>query len=111
MEFPPTTRRQLHEWLDLATDPDIFAAHEEDVMTADAPYPDQYTEPDIDRIIAEVDHELAAEARIETRRVNRDFLDERRARRAARRAERAVVRSLPMRLDVAEAVETREAAA
>lgn len=111
MEFPPATRRQVQEWLDLATEPNIFAAHEEDTMAADAPYPDQYTEPEVDRIIAEVDRELAAEARIETLRVNRDFLDERHARRAARRAERAVVRSLPMRLDVAEAVETGEEAA
>lgn len=103
MEFPPTTRRQVREALDLATDPDISAAHQEDVMRDER--------EELDRIMAEVDRELAAEAHTETRRVSRDFLDERRARRAARRAERAVVRSLPVRLDVAEAVDLDRRAA
>lgn len=94
MEFPPTTRRQVQERLDLATDPDIAAAHRED---------DMHTErEELDRIMAEVDRELAAEARTETTRVNRAFMGERHARRAARRAERAVVRALPAWLDVAE---------
>lgn len=103
MEFPPTTRRQARELLDLATDPDIAAAHQEDVV--------RHEREEVDRIMAEVDRELMAEARTETRRVSREFSDERRARRAARRAERAVVRSLPVRLDVAEAVELGEEAA
>ncbi|PXY23715.1 hypothetical protein BAY59_29175 [Prauserella coralliicola] len=65
-------------------------------------YPDGLTEPVIDRLIAEVDRELAAEQRTAVVRVSRDFTDQRQAWRAARRAGRSVLRTLPQRIDVAE---------
>lgn len=93
MEFPPPTRRQVREALDLAADPDIAAAYREDAMRAER--------DELDQIMAEVDRELATEARTETRRIDRAWMGERHARRAARRAEHAVIRSLPVRLDAA----------
>ncbi|WP_232376276.1 hypothetical protein [Amycolatopsis aidingensis] len=65
-------------------------------------YPDGLTEADVDALLDEVDRELAAEHRVASVRVSHDFADPRQARRVARRAERAVLRSLPARLDVAD---------
>lgn len=92
-----TTRRRVREVLELAFDPDICAVHEEDEMRAER--------AEIEQILAEVDRELAAEARTEAVRIDRKFADERRARRASRRAERATLRSLPRRLEVSEATD------
>ncbi|WP_199430841.1 hypothetical protein [Qaidamihabitans albus] len=97
MRTETTTGRQARELLDLATDPDISAVQREEEMHAER--------AEIDQIIAEVDRELAAEARTEAWRLSREFTDQRRARRASRRAGREVLRALPTRLDVAEAAE------
>lgn len=107
MDAQQMTRRQVREWLDLASDPDVFAVQEEVGM----PSPDGYGAAEVDRLLAEVDRELAADARTEARRVNRKFSDERRARRAARRSEHAVVRALPVRLNTVSEVELDEEAA
>ena len=94
MEFPPTTRRQVREWLDLASDPDISAVEQEEAMRAE--------QDEIDRIVAEVDSELAAESRASAARLPRVSRSPRRQRHANRRAGREVLRSLPVRLDAAE---------
>lgn len=65
-------------------------------------YPDGLTEPLIDRLIEEVDLELAAKEHTALVRADRDFTDLREARRRARRAGRSVLRALPQRIDVAE---------
>lgn len=52
----------------------------------------------IDRLLAEVDRELADQERTEQVRLKHYFTDQVRARRALRRAERGVLRSLPTRL-------------
>lgn len=57
---------------------------------------------EIDRLLAEVDRELAAEARTAVVRVDRSFTDAQRAWRAVRRGERAALRALPSRFEVAE---------
>jgi len=102
MEFQPSTDRQAREWLDLVFDPDICAVQEVE---------DMYQERDeIDRIVAEVDSELAAErqaARAELPRVDRST---RRQRHANRRAGREVLRALPVRPEATEDVVLGEAA-
>lgn len=71
---------QARAALDLATDLDICAAQNEE---------DRLMERDeIDRLIEEVDRELANEARAVTVRLSRSFTDATRARRAERRAMR-----------------------
>jgi hypothetical protein len=82
-------------------DDDISAVQREEDMAAEITY--------IDRLIEEVDHELVAEEHTETVRLTRDFTDQRRARRAHRRADRAVLRSLPVRMEVAELPESEAA--
>jgi hypothetical protein len=72
-------------------------------------YPDGLTEVAIDRLLEEVDRELATEQLIATVRLTHDFTDARRAHRAARRAGRTALRSLPVRLDVAELPEEEAA--
>lgn len=59
---------------------------------------------EIDRLIEEVDRELAAERQTALARVPR-FIDPRRAGRGLRRVESAVLRSLPSRLSVADLIE------
>lgn len=100
MEFPPTTRRQVREWLDLATDPDISAVQEEEAMRAQ--------QDEIDRIVAEVDSELAAERRASAEHLPRVTRTPRRQRHANRRAGREVLRSLPVRLDAADVAEVAD---
>lgn len=56
-------------------------------------------EADIDRLLEQIDRELAAEQRTESYRITRDFTDQRQARRAHRRAARLALRSLPTQLD------------
>jgi hypothetical protein len=71
--------------------------------------PDGLLEVDVDRLIEQVDRELAAAEYVETVRVSRDFTDQRRAHRAQRRGENAVLRLLTGRVDVAD-LESGEAA-
>jgi hypothetical protein len=66
-------------------------------------------EREIDALMASVDRELAAEAEAAIFRVTRSFTDPQRAQRAQRRAGRTVLRSLPVRLDVADAHESEAA--
>lgn len=94
MEFPLMTRRLVREWLDLATDPDICAVEQEEAMRAE--------HDEIDRIVAAVDDELAAERRASGPQVPRVTRTARRQRHANRRAGREVLRSLPVRLDPGE---------
>lgn len=69
----------------------VFAVQEEEEMAVEVAY--------IDRLIDEVDRDLAAQERAEQVRLTHRFTDQVRARRALRRAEREVLRTLPVRLD------------
>lgn len=74
---------------------EAFAAASEAMPGYDFDYaPDGLLEADVDRLIDDVDRELAAAGYTETVRVSREFTDQRRARRAARRDENAVLRPL-----------------
>lgn len=66
----------------------------------DCCWPDGYTEAAIERLIDEVDRDLADEQHAATVRVSRTFTDARRARRTERRAGREALRSLPTWLEV-----------
>lgn len=79
------------EAIAVVTDDDISAVQEEEAMAAEVAY--------IERVIDEVDRELAAQERAEHVRRSRSFTDQVRARRAHRRGDREVLRALPVRLD------------
>lgn len=70
----------------------VSAVQEEEEMAAEV--------AEIDRLIDEVDRELAAQERTGSVRVSRAFTDARRQRRIRRRADRELLRTLPERLDV-----------
>jgi len=74
------------------SDETVSAVQEEEAMAAEV--------AEIDRLIDEVDRELAAQERTESLRLTRRFTDARRMRRARRRADHEVLRTLPTRLDV-----------
>jgi hypothetical protein len=57
---------------------------------------------EIVRLLEQVDRELAAEQRKEGSRIDRNFTDQRQARRAHRRAARLALRSLPIQLDASD---------
>jgi len=61
--------------------------------------PDGLTEDAIDALIAQVDKELAAEEQVMTTRLRCSFTDSRAAHRTTRRNGRAVLRSLPGRME------------
>lgn len=90
MEFARIADPQAREAAAVWSDDDIAAARTEIDMAAEVAY--------IERLIAEVDRELADQERIEQVRVTHNFTDQRQARRAHRRAESGVLRSLPTRL-------------
>ncbi|PRX43846.1 hypothetical protein B0I33_1139 [Prauserella shujinwangii] len=101
MKTGQITDRQAREVVDLAVDVDVCAAQEVDV---------RYAERDeIERLIEEVDREIAAEQRTASVRLSHEFTDQRRAWRSVRRAEREALRSLPARLDVAVVAESEAA--
>jgi hypothetical protein len=62
--------------------------------------PDGYTEAEIDRLLEDVDRELAAQERTEKVQLAHRFTDQVRARRMHRRADREVLRALPVRIEV-----------
>ncbi|WP_028663135.1 hypothetical protein [Saccharomonospora halophila] len=92
-----TTRiasHQAREVVAVATDADIREAQWEE---------DAHVErEEIERLLDEVDRELAEEEQLAAMRLDRSFTDARLAWRAARRGERAVLRALPSRWDVVE---------
>jgi len=85
MEFARIADSQARSAFAVWADDDIAAVQKEEDMAAEVAY--------IDRLIAEVDRELADQERVKHR-----FTDQRRARRERRRAEGGVLRSLPTRL-------------
>ncbi len=91
------------------TDPlavEALAAVSDETVSAVAREEAMATEvAEIDRLIDEVDRELAAQERAESLRVSRAFGDARRVRRARRRADRVALRALPGRVDVSAAGE------
>ncbi|WP_026454779.1 hypothetical protein [Saccharomonospora iraqiensis] len=94
MKTARITSRLAREVVAVATDVDVCAAQWEE---------DAHVErEEIERLLDEVDRELAEEERTAAVRLDRSFLDARRAWRAVRRGERAVLRALPERWDVAE---------
>lgn len=101
--------RQLAAALDLAADPDISAVAEEEVMREER--------AEVDRLLEEVDRELARERATEEFRVSRSLVDARQARQSRRRAERVTLRnallagSAPWLLRAGEAEQDGEAAA
>lgn len=90
MEFARIADPQARSAFEVWADDDITAVQKEEDMAAEVAY--------IDRLIAEVDRELANQERAEQVRIKHRFTDQRRARRAHRRAEGGVLRSLPDRL-------------
>jgi hypothetical protein len=68
-------------------DPDIFAVQRDEDATREA--------AEIDRLIEDVERELAETEHAVLVRLTHDFTDQRRAFRASRRAGRGVLRSLP----------------
>lgn len=78
--------RQARQALDLASDPDIYAAQEVEAMYAER--------EEIERLIEEVDRELAAEAGAAGSRALRPFTDVERVRRSQRRAVRVALSRL-----------------
>lgn len=74
------------------SDETVSAVEREEAMAAEV--------AEIDRLIDEVDRELAAQECTESVRLTRAFTDARRMRRARRRADREALRTLPTRLDV-----------
>jgi hypothetical protein len=78
----------------------LFPVLDDDISTVEHDEETAAEIAEIDRLIDEVDRELAAERHTETFRIARDFTDQRRARRAHRRNDRMTLRSLPERLDV-----------
>jgi hypothetical protein len=104
-----TTRRQAEAAFDGldADEEDVSARQDSWAATLDTVElghpPDQ--EAEIDRLLAQVDHELAAELRTESYRTTREFTDQRQAHRAHRRAARLALRSLPTQLDAADSPE------
>jgi len=75
----------------------VSAVQEEEEMAAEV--------AEVDRLIDEVDRELAVQERTESVRLTRTFADARRSRRARRRAGREALRALPGRLDATAAEE------
>jgi len=71
------------------SDETVSAAHEEELMAAEV--------AEIDRLIDEVDRDLAAQERTESVRITREVTDQVRARRARRRANRELLRALTSR--------------
>lgn len=87
--------RAAAELVATLADDDVFAVQKEEHMAAQAVAEAAL----IDRVIDEVDRELAAQDRVEQVRLSRSFTDQVRARRARRRADREVLRAVPVRLD------------
>lgn len=92
MKFARITDPLAAEVVAAVSDETVSAVHEEEAMAAEV--------AEIDRLIDEVDRELAAQERTESVRVSRAFPDARRMRRARRRADRELLRALPQRLDM-----------
>lgn len=105
METAQITNQQAREAIELAA---VRASVWEDELAGPA-YPDGYTEAAVDRLLEEMDRELAEAERTEQVRVTHEFTDQIRARRAHRRAGRVVMRALPSRVAVPTEFE-REAA-
>lgn len=94
MEFARITDEHAAEALAWLSDEDISAVQREEEMATEVAY--------IDRLIEEMDRELAAQERAERVRLTRSFTDQVRAQRAKRRAARVALRALPVRLDAPE---------
>jgi len=92
MKFARITDPLAAEVVAAVSDEFVSAVEEEEAMAAEV--------AEIDRLIDEVDRELAVQVRTESVRVSRAFTDARRMRRARRRADRELLRALPERLDV-----------
>lgn len=92
MKFARIADRQAAEAVALLDDEVVCAVAEEEAMAAEV--------AEIDRLIDEVDQELAVQERTEQVRVSRAFTDQVRAQRSRRRADREVLRALPPRLPV-----------
>jgi hypothetical protein len=74
-------------------DDDVSAVRKEEAMAAE--------QAEVDRLLEDVDRELAACELAEGARLSLDYRDAHPARRVRRRVERKVLRSLPSRLPVA----------
>jgi hypothetical protein len=95
------SRRQAEALFDgLDDDYDAFAVQEHELLGAER--------IEIDAYVEDMERALAQEQREAQYRVPR-FNDRMRVRRAHRRADRTVLRSLPVRLDVADVIEGKAA--
>lgn len=83
------TDPQASEVLAALGDDLVSAVEREELMAAEV--------AEIDRLIDEVDRDLAVQARTESVRITRDATDQVRARRARRRADRELLRALTSR--------------
>lgn len=92
MKFARINHPHASEVLAALGDDVVSAVEKEEAMAAEV--------AEIDRLIDEVDRDLAAQERTESVRLTRTFADARRVRRARRRADREVLRALPTHLDV-----------
>lgn len=99
MRTAQISRRQAEASFDVeASEDDIFAAQWWAATSFEREQIARESEMEIDRLIEEVDRELAAEARVEGARLLLDLTDQRRPRRARRRAERVALRALPTQI-------------
>lgn len=90
MESARITDRRAAEVLARLMDEDICAAQEDEEMAAEC--------AEVDRLLEEVDRELAESPLAESAQLALDRHDAQPHRRGRRRADRAVLRSLPHRL-------------
>ncbi|GAA5128868.1 hypothetical protein [Haloechinothrix salitolerans] len=97
MKFVRITDPLAVEVVAAVSDETVSAVEREEAMAAEV--------AEIDRLIDDVDRELAAQERTEAVRVSRAFTDVRQVRRARRRADRVALRTLPGRVDVSAAGE------
>jgi len=92
MKFARITDPLAAQVVAAVSDETVSAVEEEETMAAEV--------AEIDRLIDEVDRDLAAQVRTESVRITRDVTDQvraRRARRARRRADRELLRALTSR--------------
>lgn len=89
MEFAPIPDRQVAEALSWLTDDDICAVQKEEDMAVEI--------AEVDRLMEQVDRELASSPLVESARLALDHRDSHPYRRTRRRSDRAVLRSLPRR--------------
>lgn len=90
------SRRQAEASFDQTPgDDEVFAVQEGSLMSVELEAVAMESEQEIDRLIEEVDRELAAEELAESARLRMDARDARRPSRSRRRAGRAAVRKLP----------------